>query len=331
MHHELGTECLTQLRNTTQAAVARRVRLERHVLEVLGADPEDHVSPLVGAQGGPYLKGGLVEREVLLADVHRKPSIRARHRRLDHVHGGRADEAADEQVDGPVVQGLRVGHLLQLALPHDGYAVSHRHRLDLVVRHIDGRRPEAALKAAHFAAHLDAQLRVEVRERLVHEEDRRLAHDRPAHRDALALAAGERARLALEERLKPESLGRVADPPVDLLLRHLLDTEAEGDVVVDREVWIERVALKDHRDVAVPRGDVVDDPVPDPDCSAGDVLEPGDHSQGGRLAAARRPHQNHELPVGDVERQRVDGLRAVGVHLRHFVEDDLCHVPPGAS
>ena len=44
-----------------------------------------------------------------------------------------------------------------------------------------------------------AQLRVEVGQRLVHQEDARLAHDGAADRDALHLAAGEAVRLAVEE------------------------------------------------------------------------------------------------------------------------------------
>ena len=45
-----------------------------------------------------------------------------------------------------------------------------------------------------------AQLRVEVRQRLVHQADRRLGDDRAAERDALLLAAGELRRLAVEQR-----------------------------------------------------------------------------------------------------------------------------------
>ena len=70
--------------------------------------------------------------------------------------------------------------------------------------------PSDALEPGDLRAHLHAQLRVEVRQRLVHEERLRLAHDRAAHRDALALAARERARLALQERLEPEDPRGVA-------------------------------------------------------------------------------------------------------------------------
>ena len=53
------------------------------------------------------------------------------------------------------------------------------------------------MEARDLGPGLDPQLGVEVGERLVHEEDGRLADDRPAERDALALAASELLRLAL--------------------------------------------------------------------------------------------------------------------------------------
>ena len=56
-------------------------------------------------------------------------------------------------------------------------------------------------------AHSDPQLRVEVRERLVHEERLRLARDRPPHRDPLALPAGQLCRLPLEQVGEAEEIG----------------------------------------------------------------------------------------------------------------------------
>ena len=52
-----------------------------------------------------------------------------------------------------------------------------------------------------FRAHLDAQLGVEVRQRLVEQENSRIAHQGAAHRHALALAAGELAGPAVEQML----------------------------------------------------------------------------------------------------------------------------------
>ena len=76
--------------------------------------------------------------------------------------------------------------------------------------------PRRCLELEDLRAGLDAQRRVEVRERLVHQERGRLADDRAAERDPLALTAGELLRLALEQRAELEDLGCLAHAPVDL-------------------------------------------------------------------------------------------------------------------
>ena len=115
---------------------------------------------------------------------------------------------ADEQVDRAVVELLRRADLLQHALAHHRDAVAHGHRLDLVVGDVDGGDAEVVLQLGDLGAHLHAQLGVEVGERLVHQEGRGFAHDGAAHRDALALAARERARLAAAARLEAEDARR---------------------------------------------------------------------------------------------------------------------------
>ena len=181
------------------------------------------------------------------------------------------------RLTGLLVELLRRRDLLELALAHDGDPVAHRHRLDLVVRDVDRRHAELVLEARDLGAHVHSELRVEVRQRLVHEVRRRLADDRAAHRHALALPSRKRAGLPVEELIEGEDPGGVPDTLVDLVLRHAPQPQAEGDVLVDREVRVERVALEDHRDVAVPRGHVVDDAVADLDRALADLFEPGDH------------------------------------------------------
>ena len=122
------------------------VRLERRILEVLWTDAEDHGSALVAASAGRRSSIASSSARCCLPTSTARPPLARVTVRLDHVHRRRADEAADEQVHGPVVQRLRIGDLLQLALPHDGDAVAHRHRLDLVVRDVDRRRAEVALE-----------------------------------------------------------------------------------------------------------------------------------------------------------------------------------------
>ena len=88
---------------------------------------------------------------------------------------------------------------------------------------------------------------------------------------------------------------------------------------------VEGVALKDHRDVAILGRDVVDDPIPDRHRPGADVLQPGHHPEGRRLAAAGRADQHHELTVRDVQAEVADRLGAAGVHLVHVVDDDASH------
>ena len=115
-----------------------------------------------------------------------------------------------------VVEFERRADLLDDAVMHHDDLVGHGHGLDLVVRDVDGGGLEPLVQLLDLGAHRDAQLGVEVRERLVEQEHLRIAHDGAAHRDALALAAGELAREALEQRLQAENVGRAVHAAVDL-------------------------------------------------------------------------------------------------------------------
>jgi hypothetical protein len=122
-----------------------------------------------------------------------------------------------------------------------------------------------------------------------------------------------------------EDLRRVLDALVDLALVDAVQLEREAHVVAHRHVRVERVVLEDHRDVTIARRLLVDDLVADPQLALADVLEPRDHPQRGRLAAARRSDEDHELAVLDLEAHVLDGLIAVRVALRDSVQDDLGH------
>ena len=124
--------------------------------------------------------------------------------------GGLPRKPATNGVGGPAIDLERRADLHDLALVHDADAAAHRHRLDLVVGDVDHGRAEAPVQLDQLAARRDAQRRVEVRQRLVEQEDLRVAHDRAAERHALALAAGKRVGLALEQRREAERAGDVA-------------------------------------------------------------------------------------------------------------------------
>ena len=245
----------------------------------------------------------------------------------DEVHRRRADEAGDEQVIGVVVDLVRRAELLDLALVHDRDAVGQRHRLDLVMRHIDGRRLELALDVLELGPHGEAQFGVEIGERLVHEENLRLAHDGARQGGALALAAGKRARLAVEIIAELDHLRRLAHQPVMVGCGDAAHLQGEADVVVDRHVRIERIALEHHGDVAVAGIDLIDDLAIDGDLARGRILEAGDHAHGRRLAAARGAEEDHEFLVADVEIDVVDADEAAP-RLRYAAQFDLSHGVP---
>ncbi|MEJ7697563.1 MAG: hypothetical protein WKF78_13325 [Candidatus Limnocylindrales bacterium] len=78
-------------------------------------------------------------------------------------------EARHEARHRALVEALRVAQLLVMALVHDGDPIRHRHRLLLVVGHVDERDPDLLLDAFEFALHLLAQLQVKGAQGLVQE------------------------------------------------------------------------------------------------------------------------------------------------------------------
>ena len=117
----------------------------------------------------------------------------------------------DEPVRGSAVDVLRRPDLLHDALVHDQHPVAHRERLVLVVGDEDRRQPEPVLEVLHPRPRALAQLRVEVRERLVEQQHRRRVDERPRQRDALLLAAGELVRVAALVRGHVDELEHLPD------------------------------------------------------------------------------------------------------------------------
>ena len=149
---------------------------------------------------------------------------------------------------------LRAGSdLVNLPMAEDGDAVGEPQRFLLVVRDIEDCDARLLVDAADFELDLLAQLLVERRERLVHQEHRRIVDQRPGECHALLLAAGHQRRHAVLEAFEPDELQRRLDALGDLGLRPAADAKREGDVLADREMRKQRVTLEHHADIAFVR------------------------------------------------------------------------------
>jgi hypothetical protein len=106
------------------------------------------------------------------------------------------------------------------------------------------------VQTAHLKAHFLAQVGVEVRQRLIEQQRLRLDDERAGERHALLLAAGQFAGIALRQR---GQLGGGEDG-IELLGNgvavEFAQLEAVDDVLRDRHMRPQRIALEDHRHVA---------------------------------------------------------------------------------
>ena len=148
-------------------------------------------------------------------------------------------------------------HLRRVALLDDAALVHHRHTVGdrrddgEVVAHVDDRDPP--LRAQPLDLLEDPRLRddVEAGRRLVHDDDRRLAHERRRDRDALLLPAGELMRVApcesgiRGEMHAPERLQHAASSrPTAVLARDV----AHGVAHSQGRIQCRRRVLRDVRD-----------------------------------------------------------------------------------
>src|SRR5208282_6311090 len=111
-------------------------------------------------------------------------------RALEDVGGG--DEFGDEARVGPAVELGRGTDLDDPAALHDHDAIAELDRLALIMGDVDAGEAGAALQRLELDAEPLAELEVEIGERLVEEQERRVVDERAGERHALHLPARER-------------------------------------------------------------------------------------------------------------------------------------------
>ena len=233
-----------------------------------------------------------------------------------------SDEAGHEAAFRFFVQSFRSGDLLDAALVHDRDPVGENHRFALVVGDVEHGHPEALLEAADFVLHLLAQAAVQRPERLVHEHQVGLEHERPGDRDALLLAAGQLPGAARLEALQLDHVQGAFDAGFDLVFGQAARVQGKGEVLGNRHVGEQGVVLEDQPDVALVGLDRGHGPAVQPDIPAVGVLEAGQHLEAGGFAGTGRPEQRDELAARDLQIEILHRQGAAVVALVHPAEFD---------
>ena len=172
----------------------------------------------------------------------------------EHIHRRRADKPRRKHAGGTLVNLCGFGRLLDTSGIHQDDLIGHRHRLDLVMGDVDHRHAQALLQRAQLAAHLGAELRIEIGERLVHETDRILGDDCARKRDTLLLAPGQLRGFALEQRDQSEQSRSLCQAGIAQCARHAPDFQSEQNVFAHAQMREQSIGLKHHRNAALGGG-----------------------------------------------------------------------------
>ena len=89
-------------------------------------------------------------------------------------------------------------------------------------------------------------------------------------------------------------------------------------------MWVQGIGLKDHGDIAVLGGDVIDDAIADAHHAVADLLQAGEHPEGRRFAGTGGTDQDDELLVLDLG-VHVSDDSVSGVALVYVLVSDAGH------
>jgi hypothetical protein len=196
----------------------------------------------------------------------------------------------------------------------------------------DGETPHQLLQ---LETHLLAQLGIEVRQRLIEQQQLGMADDGAGERHALLLAAGELGSRSLRDGVhshQPQSVHR-ALANFAFPRPRAADPERIGDVIQHVHMRPDRIRLEDHSEVApvsrhenVPCG-VGEYRAAHDDPAGVRLLQAGDAAQRRGLAAAARTEQREERALRHLEAHAPDRVHdPVPRRIRPFEAFDLQHV-----
>ena len=180
---------------------------------------------------------------------------------------------------------------------HDQHLVGEIDRLDQTMGDEQDGRTAALLHAQKLFPHPRPRLLVERAERLVHQQQARIADEAAGNGDALLHAAGQFVREAAREIDKPDKVEQFHRPGAPFGRRHAAERQREFDILRRRLPRQQQRLLKDDADLVGARtGDRL---AVDANLPARRRVKPADDLHQRGFSAAARPHHRHELPLAD--------------------------------
>ena len=181
-----------------------------------------------------------------------------------------------------------------------------------------------------LGTHAGTQLSIQVGQRLVKQEDGRVTNHCAAQSNTLALTTGQSLRLTVKQVLDFQDLSSFTNALVDVVLGHLTQFQAECHVLVHGHVRVQSVVLEHHGDVAVFRGNIVDQAVTDVHFALGDFFQTCDHTQGGGLTAAGRTDENDKFLISDFQVEILNGSNIARIDFVNMTATNAGHgsLPP---
>ena len=112
--------------------------------------------------------------------------------------------------------------------------------------------------------------------------------------------------------IKVKNLGCFGDLFLDDTIGLFRHFQGEADIIKHGFMRIKRIALEDHRNVAILWDHVINNAAPNRNRAIADFFKTRKHAQQGRFATARRTYQNDKFAVFDIDIHAVHDLN-IGV------------------
>ena len=236
-----------------------------------------------------------------------------------------ADEVCHKRVGWLVVDIGRCSYLLNLSLAHHHDGVAQGQGFFLVVGYVDEGNAQSLVHFLQFQLHVLAHLQVECSKWFIEQEYFRLVHDGTGDGNALLLSTRKRVDVAVFVIAHVHHFQGTLHLRHDLVLRRVLEFQAESDVVKYIEVRKQGIFLE-HRVHVAFVGWQVGNIIP---CYGDDALcgclESSQKSQESSFSASRRTENGHEFALSHKEVDIVEGY-FLAKSFRHilYVNDVLC-------